>query len=235
MVQDPASCPRLDVTSLYKHEFWYSHYGFEPRYKDILHITSLEPELDYGISLVMGGSEPAHHSDLESIAEKFDLGAKELTTQERIIFTSQFDPKPLEFKEMWVQFPGCDGYTSRRPFPPRFAACHPARYETYDVVRQVVQQFARTYCKIPFVQIWMGEIPAQDEVCKAYQAKVQKQRAGSKELRISASPPSLLFEPAGIDRHPDIKCGVFSDGQLYAELKDGSRHPVGEPHLKLIK
>src|SRR3989344_8314111 len=95
MVQeDPTPCPRLDVASLYKHEFWWSHYGFLPRYHDVLHLTSKDPVLDYGISLFTKGF--AHDIDSNYKAQRFDKTFEQLVQQEKILFSKQFEPQPVE-------------------------------------------------------------------------------------------------------------------------------------------
>ena len=234
MVQeDPTPCPRLDVASLYKHEFWWSHYGFLPRYHDVLHLTSKDPVLDYGISLFTKGF--AHDIDSNYKAQRFDKTFEQLVQQEKILFTTQFEPQPLESREIELRLPGCEGQKTTHPFSPHFSAYHPAEYETYEVVNQVVQRFVREYCQIPFSETWMGEIPARETVCQAYKERMAK-RSGKKELRMDVDSLALIVRQGEMARFPDIQHGIFGlDDNLYAVLQDGSRHLLGRPNLKMIK
>ena len=120
-------------------------------------------------------------------------------------------------------------------FPPRFSAYHPADYETYDVVSQIVQQFARKYCHLPFPEIAIGEIPSETTVqgqFEEYQRKADKNKQ-KKELRMDVDSLCLIVGEKEIARFPDVEYGLldFND-TLYAVLKDGSRHLIGRPNLQ---
>lgn len=237
---------QVNVTSFYFQEFWWSHYGFRTRYEDILQIQSEDRKVDYGVRIFMKGLVREILKKGDIIAENkgrvlmdlFGKNLERLLQEESILFSSGYKPGPLELREVSPWF--SQGKKRTLPVPPHFSIYHSAEYETYEVVDLAVRRLVREYAGIRFSKIVMiNEKPSEGEVRRAYEEqerKAAKYRGKKREIIMEPDSLALVVGCDQVDRFPEIKYGVFGDdGHLYAELKDGSRHPIGKPRLHVLK
>ncbi len=237
---------RVNVKSFLFQEFWWSHYGFRPRYEDILQIQSDDKKVDYGAKLytkgfvrkVLEGKDAPAQRYKEIIQEQFRRSIGDLLDEDRIIFSLQCKPEPLVFQKFSPLF--LNGETITVPLNPPFSIYHPADYETFDIVEQAVRKCVREYAKIPFSEVRMvDERPSEEEARRAYgefEREAVKVRGQKREIRLNPSSLAIIVGQDEVNRYPDIKYGIVGeDDHFYAELKDGSRYPIGKPKLKVIK
>lgn len=168
----------------------------------------------------------------------FGKNLEGLLQEESILFSSGYKPGPLELREVSPWF--LQGKKITLPVPPHFSIYHSAEYETFDVVEQAVRRFGCEYAGIPFAEVLMvNERPSEQEARRTYEGwerEVEKDRGEKREVMMDPGSLAILIGQDEVERHQDIKYGVFGiDDHLYVELKDGSRHPIGKPRLKVLK
>lgn len=237
---------RLNVTSFSPREFWWSHYGFRPQYEDVLQIQSADKKVDYGAKLytkgyvreTLGKKDTLAKRYREQIQEKFERGIDTLLCEDQIIFSRQYKPTPLVLNEVSPWF--LNGETITIPSTPYFSIYHPAEYETFEVVERAVRRFGREYAGIPFSEVLMvNEQFSEQEARRTYEEQereAEKNRGQKRELRMDVKSLAILVGQDEVERHQDVEYGIFgNDNHLYAELKDGSRHPIGKPRLQVLK
>ncbi len=234
----------IKVKSFHLHEFWWSHYGVQPRYEDILQIQSDDKKVDYGARLFskgfvrksLEGQDAIAAADRKTIEERWGKTVEDLLAGDTILFSPQHHPKPLEFREVSPWF--LEGGKITHPLLPRFSIYHPAEYETYEIIEQSVKKMVQRYARV-FAQIGMiNEKPSEEEARSSYknhEREAERLRGKKRELRMDLQSLSLLVGSDEIAHHPEIKYGIWGeDEHLYVERKDGSRQPIGRPRLKLI-
>jgi hypothetical protein len=85
----------------------------------------------------------------------------------------------------------------------------------------------------------VNEKPSEEEARKAYdevEREAAKYRGIKRELILDLPSLTLLFGREAVARFPGLECGIFGvDKHFYAQRRDGSRHPIGKPSLKVLK
>ncbi len=237
---------RVNVKSFSLDEFWWSHYGFLPKYKDELLIQSEDKIVDYGAFLFMKGYLREHlngdsldrKAGEEVIGYWFGKSLEELLQEDRIQFSCYRKPQPIMFRE--ISPPWLNGGKIIIPTGINFAVYNPAEHITYEAIDEAVRRFIREYAKIPFCEVKMiNDNLSKEEVRRAYdefKCKVAKSKDKKRELIFDPSFLALLVEPGEMARYQDIKFGIYGDDErLYVQLGDGSRHPIGKPRLEILK
>lgn len=142
----------------------------------------------------------------------------------------------MEAKDVLVS---SDLYADVSEWPSHYIVHHPADHITKQVMEDAVRKLYRDLFTVLVSEVVYVDEPSKEQVDKSYKDWIRWKKENPQGYTLEFSPEALeSLEPEDVERFEGVENivkGFFDDdGNLCAELKDGTTRVLGPPKLKIV-